>query len=194
MISKLCCCNAVIFTMGGGGAINFSVPGTGERGWGCSQMNLWHRRGLLVLTYSSLLMAGMTRLELIVVAWGRRPQLGFQKVRSTGHHSGCQIGSTSAGLATWRGRRIGRCGSIGGIANRQHWVSWCVRIVTPCFKAKLNAHSMCAQESSLHTYRTEIRYRITNVTIYSIYYQIMSYKKLSRILSEASQRKDAITP
>jgi hypothetical protein len=37
--------------------------------------------------------------------------------------------------------------------------------VTPGFKAKLNAHSICAQESSLHTYRTENGYRITNVTI-----------------------------
>jgi hypothetical protein len=29
------------------------------------------------------------------------------------------------------------------------------RAVTPGFKAKQNAHSMCAQESSLHTYHTE---------------------------------------
>jgi hypothetical protein len=36
--------------------------------------------------------------------------------------------------------------------------------VTPGFKAKSNAHSMCAQESSLHTYRIENRYRITNIT------------------------------
>jgi hypothetical protein len=42
--------------------------------------------------------------------------------------------------------------------------------VTPDFKTKLNAHSMCAQESSLHTYRVENGYRITNVTIYNIYY------------------------
>jgi hypothetical protein len=33
------------------------------------------------------------------------------------------------------------------------------------FKPKLNAHSMCAQESSLHTYHTENGYRITNVSI-----------------------------
>jgi hypothetical protein len=51
--------------------------------------------------------------------------------------------------------------------------------VTPSFKAKLNAHSMCAQESSLHTYHIENGYRITSVTIYNIYYQIMSYKRLS---------------
>jgi hypothetical protein len=36
--------------------------------------------------------------------------------------------------------------------------------VTPGFKVKLNDHSMCAQESSLHTYRTENGYRIINVT------------------------------
>jgi hypothetical protein len=37
--------------------------------------------------------------------------------------------------------------------------------VTPDFEAKLNAHSMCAQESSFHTYHTENGYRITNVSI-----------------------------
>jgi hypothetical protein len=37
--------------------------------------------------------------------------------------------------------------------------------VTPGFKAKPNAHSMCAQKTSLHTYRTENEYIITNVTI-----------------------------
>jgi hypothetical protein len=37
--------------------------------------------------------------------------------------------------------------------------------VTPSSKAKPNAHSMCAQESSLYTYRTENEYRITNVII-----------------------------
>jgi hypothetical protein len=41
--------------------------------------------------------------------------------------------------------------------------------VTPGFVAKLNGHSTCAQESSLHTYRTENGYRITNVTIYNIF-------------------------
>jgi hypothetical protein len=45
------------------------------------------------------------------------------------------------------------------------------------FKPKPNAHMMRAQESSLHTYHTENRYRITNVTIYSIYYRIMSLQK-----------------
>jgi hypothetical protein len=42
--------------------------------------------------------------------------------------------------------------------------------VTPDFKVKPNAHSMCVQESNLHTHRTKNRYRITNVIIYSIYY------------------------
>jgi hypothetical protein len=48
---------------------------------------------------------------------------------------------------------------------------------TPGFKAKLNAHSMCAQESSLNTYHTESGYRIANVRIYNIYYRIMSLQK-----------------
>jgi hypothetical protein len=43
------------------------------------------------------------------------------------------------------------------------------RVVTPNFKAKPNAHSKCAQESSLNTYRIEDGYIITNVTIYNIY-------------------------
>jgi hypothetical protein len=47
----------------------------------------------------------------------------------------------------------------------------------PVFKSKPNAHSVCAQESSLHTYHTENGYTITNVTIYSIYYRIMSLQK-----------------
>jgi transposase InsO family protein len=37
--------------------------------------------------------------------------------------------------------------------------------VTPGFKAKPNTHSMCAQESSFHTYLTENGYKITNVSI-----------------------------
>jgi hypothetical protein len=37
--------------------------------------------------------------------------------------------------------------------------------VTPGFKAKPNAHSMCAQESSFHTYTTENGYIKINVTI-----------------------------
>jgi hypothetical protein len=37
--------------------------------------------------------------------------------------------------------------------------------VTPGFKAKSNAQIMCVQESSLHTYRTENGYKITNVSI-----------------------------
>jgi hypothetical protein len=49
--------------------------------------------------------------------------------------------------------------------------------ITPGFKAKPNAHSMCAHESSLHTHRIKNGYRITNVTIYSIYYRIMSLQK-----------------
>jgi hypothetical protein len=37
---------------------------------------------------------------------------------------------------------------------------------------------MCDQESSLHTYRTENGYKITNVTIYNIYHRIMSLEKI----------------
>jgi hypothetical protein len=48
--------------------------------------------------------------------------------------------------------------------------------VTPSFKAKPNAYSMCVQESSLHTCCTKNGYKITNVTTYNIYYQIISYK------------------
>jgi hypothetical protein len=36
---------------------------------------------------------------------------------------------------------------------------------------------MCAQESSLHTHRTENGHKITIATIYNIYYQIMSLQK-----------------
>jgi hypothetical protein len=57
---------------------------------------------------------------------------------------------------------------------------------TPDFKAKPDAYSMCAQESSSHTYYIENEYRITNVTIYNIYYIIMPYKRLSQTLSTAS--------
>jgi hypothetical protein len=66
--------------------------------------------------------------------------------------------------------------------------------VTPGFKAKSNAHSMCVQESSLHSYDTKNGYRITNVTIYNIYYRIMSYKRLNRSLSKTQQQNDTITP
>jgi hypothetical protein len=41
---------------------------------------------------------------------------------------------------------------------------------TPGFNAKPNAHRMCAQQLSFHTYCTENGYRINNVTIYNIYY------------------------
>jgi hypothetical protein len=49
---------------------------------------------------------------------------------------------------------------------------------------------MCAQESSLHTYRIENGYRITSVTIYNIYYRIMSLQKakLNTLRSIATER------
>jgi hypothetical protein len=37
--------------------------------------------------------------------------------------------------------------------------------VPPGFMAKPSAHSMCVQESSLHTYHTENGCRITNVIV-----------------------------
>jgi hypothetical protein len=39
-------------------------------------------------------------------------------------------------------------------------------IVTPGFKVKLNAHNMCVDRSSLHTYRTENK--IQNNQYYNI--------------------------
>jgi hypothetical protein len=75
------------------------------------------------------------------------------------------------------------------------WSTWLwYHSVTPGYKAKPNAHSMCAQELSLHTYCTENLYIITNIIMYNIYYQIVSYKRLSQTLSEASKWKDTITP
>jgi hypothetical protein len=62
-------------------------------------------------------------------------------------------------------------------------------------KPKLNAHSTCAQESSFHTNHTENGYRITNVTIYNIYY---TNNVLNKILEsntlKTHQQKDTITP
>jgi hypothetical protein len=60
------------------------------------------------------------------------------------------------------GRRLAPAGSrVGGGAGSQE-----TELVShPVFKIKSNAHSMCAQQSSLHTYRTENRDRITNVSI-----------------------------
>jgi hypothetical protein len=61
----------------------------------------------------------------------------------------------------------------------------------PVFKPKLNAHSMCAQESSLQTYHAENGYRITNVIIYNIYYRIMSLQKTkSNTLESIAAERD----
>jgi hypothetical protein len=49
--------------------------------------------------------------------------------------------------------------------SRTQWPLLHLVVVTPGFKAKPNAHSMCAQESSFHTYHIENGYRITNVSI-----------------------------
>jgi hypothetical protein len=53
--------------------------------------------------------------------------------------------------------------------------------VTPSFKVKPNAYSMCAQESSLHTYHTENGYKITNVS-YIYYTNNVLYKTKSNTL------------
>jgi hypothetical protein len=64
---------------------------------------------------------------------------------------------------TWRGEEwsveLVRCSAVGAARWRRK------ESVTPDFKAKPNAHSMCAQESSFHTYHTENGYKITNVSI-----------------------------
>jgi hypothetical protein len=73
------------------------------------------------------------------------------------------------------------------------WPDWEVSI-SPDFKAKLNAHSMCVQESSLHTYHAENGYRITNVTIYNIYYMNNVLQKTKSNTLELTQWKDSITP
>jgi CRISPR/Cas system-associated protein endoribonuclease Cas2 len=62
--------------------------------------------------------------------------------------------------------------------------------VTPDFKAKPNAHSMCAQESRFHTYLIENGYRITNITIYNIYYANNVFnKRLNQTLSKHNSEK-----
>jgi hypothetical protein len=98
-----------------------------------------------------------------------------------------------AGLLDHQFRQIlttSRCRSknSGNISEGREFMSW------PVFMSKSSTHSMCLQGSNLHTYRTENRYRITNITIYNIYYWIMSYKRLSQTLSEASEWKDTINP
>jgi hypothetical protein len=49
---------------------------------------------------------------------------------------------------------------------------------------------MCAYESSLHTYRTENGYRITNVIIYNIFLlnNILQKNKSNTLISTAAER------
>jgi hypothetical protein len=64
------------------------------------------------------------------------------------------------------------------------------RVVTPGVKAKPNAYSMCAQESSFHIYHTENGYIIINVTIYNNNYMINVFnKRLNRTLLKHSNGK-----
>jgi hypothetical protein len=93
--------------------------------------------------------------------------------------------STSAQTSAWFDHRAKPMRQIGAPT---------LEPVTPGFNIKSNAHSMCAQRSSLHTYHTENGYRITNIIIYNIYYRIMSYKRLSQTVLKALQWKDTITP
>jgi hypothetical protein len=83
--------------------------------------------------------------------------------------------------------------AIGGYSRR---TSSLCRVSSPLctatsdFKTKPNAHSMCAQESSFHTYRIENGYRITNDTIYNNYYTNNGFsKRLNQALSKHSSRK-----
>jgi hypothetical protein len=55
------------------------------------------------------------------------------------------------------------------VANTSSETSVGTLLSHPIFKPKPNAYSMCAQESSLHTYHTKNGYRITNIVIYSIF-------------------------
>jgi hypothetical protein len=63
-------------------------------------------------------------------------------------------------------------------------------VVRPDFKAKPNVHSMCAQTSSLHTYCIENGYKITNVTIYSIYHmnKVLQKTKSNTLEDIAAER------
>jgi hypothetical protein len=61
--------------------------------------------------------------------------------------------------------------------------------VTLSFKAKLNAHNMCAQELSLHTYHTENGYKITNVTIYNIFTESCLTKAKSNTLGSIAAKR-----
>jgi hypothetical protein len=67
-----------------------------------------------------------------------------------------------------KGRRFPRSmnSTLLGLLVEDDAVGWMSHTV---FKPKLKARSMCAQESSSHTYCIENGYRITNVTIYNIF-------------------------
>jgi hypothetical protein len=58
---------------------------------------------------------------------------------------------------------------MGTCATESYMVHVLTLLNLASFKAKPSTHSMCAQESSLHTYCTENGYRITNVTIYLLH-------------------------
>jgi hypothetical protein len=74
--------------------------------------------------------------------------------------------------------------------SRNQKFKWSKSNGTPGLKAKPTAHSMCVQESSLHIYRIENGYKITNVTIYSIYYtnKVLQKTKLNTLGDIAAER------
>jgi hypothetical protein len=78
--------------------------------------------------------------------WAGPEEAGCQRREDGGQWSKLSKGEGEAWLVRWREEND-------------------VELSHPVFKPKLNAHSMCAQESSLHTYRTENRDRIINVSI-----------------------------
>jgi hypothetical protein len=57
------------------------------------------------------------------------------------------------------------------------FTGWCLPPVSHPVLRLNRMLIVCVPRNSLHTYRTEIGYRITNVTIYSIYYWIISLQK-----------------
>jgi hypothetical protein len=75
------------------------------------------------------------------------------------------------------------------------WSTWLwYHSVTPNFKAKPNAHNMCAQESSFtHTIQKMDTELPMSQYIVFITKQCL-YKRLSRTLSKALQWKGTITP
>jgi hypothetical protein len=113
-------------------------------------------------TVASVSEAGPPMGMTVVASWP------YCNARAAPGKSGCRLGMRGP-----HGNGDGRAPRTGASlawAGRPH--------VTPSFKAKPNAHIICAQESSLHTYHTKNGYRITNVSISSIYYMNIVLHKI----------------